>query len=88
MKKVVVIVLIIVTLVSTGFMLYEKNKLDSINKDINNYEKEIKGLNESISSFEQDKEQVEKEIKENIDENKLRLYEVWERQIKYLDQSL
>ena len=88
LKKLLIIVLVLVALTSTGFMFYEKNKLDLINKDINDYELEIKDLNESISNFDIEKEQVEKEIKENVDENKLKLYEVWERQNKYLDQSL
>jgi len=88
LKKVVLIILIVISCFSTGFIFYDKNKLNLIDKDIDNYKLKINELNKNINNFNLEKEQVEKQIKENIDENKLKLYEVWERQNKYLDQSL
>ncbi len=90
MKKVVVLLsfLIIVLIISCLFMFKEKNKISSVNKDIDNYKIEIDNLNKEISEFDSRLEQIDNEYKDKVDENKLKLYNVWIEQNKYLDESL
>lgn len=90
MKKalIVIIILVLLSITSIVFMLIEKNKLDSINKEIKNYITDKENLQNKINNFETEKEQVEKDLNENIDKDKLSMYEIWVSQNKYLDESL
>ncbi len=92
MKKILVLISILlligILVISCLFMLKEKNKINSINKDIDNYKIEIDNLNKEINEFDSKLEQVSNEYKDKVDENKMKLYEVWENQNKYLDESL
>ena len=90
MKKVLVLVILLslVTIVSTILMFKEKQKLNSINIEINEYAIQKEDLKKKIENFEEEKKQVEKELEENVDKDKLRMYEIWKSQNKYLDESL
>lgn len=88
MKKVVFIVLIIVLITSFVVMLSEKNRVNMVNKDINNYSHKIDELNSEINNFDIKKEQVKENVLSKIDEDKLKVYEVWEKENNYLLDAL
>lgn len=88
MKKVVFIVLIIVLITSFIVMLSEKNRVNIVNKDINNYSHKIDELNNEINNFDIKKEQVKENVLSKIDEDKLEIYKVWEIENNYLDEAL
>ena len=90
MKKVLVLVILLslVTIASTILMFKEKQKLNSINSEINEYVIQKEDLKKKIDNFEVEKKQVEKEVEENVDKDKLRMYEIWKSQNQYLDESL
>ena len=88
MKKVVFIVLLLVLITSFIVMLSEKNRVNMVNKDINNYSHKIDELNNEINNFDIKKEQVKENVLSKIDEDKLKVYEVWEKENKYLLDAL
>ena len=88
MKKVVFIVLLLVLITSFIVMLSEKNRVNMVNKDINNYSHKIDELNNEINNFDIKKEQVKENVLSKIDEDKLKVYEVWEKENKKLLDAL
>ena len=91
LKKIVIILLsllIVIFVISMLFMLKEKNKLNILDKDINNYVIKKNELEEKNKNFDIEKEQVMNEINSNVNKDKLRIYEIWESQNKYLDDAL
>ena len=85
MKKVVFIVLLLTSFI---VMLSEKNRVNMVNKDINNYSHKIDELNNEINNFDIKKEQVKENVLSKIDEDKLKVYEVWEKENKNLLDAL
>ena len=92
MKKVLIILIFVVLIttlvVSTIYMFNEKEKLKTIDNDINNLITQKQELEEKNKNFEIEKEQVNNEINSNVNKDKLRMYEIWEYQNQYLDEAL
>ena len=81
-------ILSIISIASILFCLKQKNDNELLNKDIVLYEKQINELENEINSYDSKKEQVQKELVSNLDENKKKEYEVWKKQTAYLQEVL
>lgn len=90
MKKVLILIsiLILALMISLVLMFTEKNKVISLDKDIKEYKEKISNLDKEISEFDSKLEEANNEAKSNLNEDKLKVYEIWEKQNKYLDESL
>ena len=90
MKKFVVFLLFILSLFSTGFMIYNIQKYNEINNKLVENQNQLKKINENILVTKENKKTHTKEYKEleNKNKEKVEEYEKWKKEVQKIKDLL
>jgi len=90
MKKILIIILFILSAVSIGFLIYNFNELNNYDKIVDEKQEELNKMNEDLKDEEKAKEERNKQITETKEKNKAKIEELekWQKQTKQVESLL